>query len=100
MSIGVGVGSVFGLMAKASDSKADPLCSSSDHCTDDGKSYINSAHSKATVATVAFSIGGAGLLGGAILWLTAPRAQERGASVAVVPTMGPDGVGVFAKGSF
>ena len=98
--IGVGVGSAFGLMAKASDDKADPLCSTSDHCTDEGKSYINSAHSKATVATVAFSIGGAGLLGGAILWLTAPRAQERGASVAVVPTVGPDGAGLFAKGSF
>lgn len=98
--VGVGVGSAFGLMAKSSDDKADPLCSSSDHCTDEGKSLINSAHSKATVATVAFSIGGAGLLGGAILWLTAPRAQERGASVAVVPTFGPDGAGLFAKGSF
>lgn len=98
--VGVGVGAAFGLMAKSSDEKADPLCSSSDHCTDEGKSLINSAHSKATVATVAFSIGGAGLLGGAILWLTAPRAQERGPSVAVVPTVGPDGAGVFAKGSF
>jgi len=98
--VGVGLGSAFGLMAKASDDKADPLCSSSDHCTDEGKSLVNSAHSKATVATVAFSIGGAGLLGGAILWLTAPRAQERGPSVAVVPTVGPDGAGVFAKGSF
>jgi hypothetical protein len=98
--IGVGVGSAFGLMAKASDDKAEPLCSPSDHCTDEAKSYINSAHSKATVATVAFSIGGAGLLGGAILWLTAPRAHERGASVAVVPTFGPEGAGLFAKGSF
>ena len=98
--IGVGVGSAFGLMAKSSDEKADPLCSSSDHCTDEGKSLVNSAHSKATVATVAFAIGGAGLLGGAILWLTAPKPQERGPSVTVVPTVGPDGAGIFAKGRF
>jgi hypothetical protein len=98
--VGVGVGSAFGLMAKASDDKADRFCSSSDHCTDEGKSYINSAHSKATVATVAFSIGGAGLLGSAILWLTAPRAQERGSSIAVVPTVTFDGAGFFARGTF
>jgi hypothetical protein len=98
--VGVGIGSAFGLMAKASNSKADPECSTSDHCTDAGKAYINTAHSQAIVATVAFSIGGAGLLGGAILWLTAPRAKERGAAVAVVPTVGPDGAGLFAQGSF
>jgi hypothetical protein len=98
--LGVGIGSVFGLMAKASDSKADPLCSDSDHCTEQGKSYISDAHSKATGATVAFSIGGAGLLGGAILWLTAPRLQERGTSVIVVPAVSPQSAGLFAKGSF
>jgi hypothetical protein len=98
--VGEGIGSAFGLMAKTIDDNADPLCSSSDHCTDEGKALVNSAHSKATVATVAFSIGAAGLLGGTILWLTAPRPQERGPSVAVVPTVGPDGAGFFAKGTF
>jgi hypothetical protein len=97
---GVAVGTVFGLMANANNSKADPLCSTSDHCTDEGKSYVDTAHSQATVSTVAFAIGGAGLLGGTILWLTAPRAQERGPSVGVVPTVGPDGAGLFARGRF
>jgi hypothetical protein len=98
--IGVGVGSAFGLMAKSSHDKSDPLCSESDHCTSEGRSYRESAFSQATVSTVAFSIGGAGLLGGAILWLTAPRPQEKGAPVAIVPTVGPDGAGLFARGRF
>jgi hypothetical protein len=97
---GVAVGSVFGIMANASNSKADPFCSSSDHCTDEGKSYVNTAHSQATVSTVAFAIGGAGLLAGTILWLTAPRAHEHGPSVGVVPTVGPDGAALFARGAF
>jgi hypothetical protein len=98
--VGVGVGSAFGLMAKSDDSKSEPLCNAKNNCTDEGSAYRDSALSKATIATVAFSIGGAGLLGGAILWLTAPRAQERGAPVAVVPTVSTDGAGIFARGSF
>lgn len=110
--VGIGVGSVFGLMAKSSDSKSADFCSASDHCDDEGKSFRDTAFAQATISTVAFSIGGAGLLGGAILWLTAPKAQESTATRAttsasvgpvpftVVPTVSPGGAGVFARGSF
>lgn len=98
--VGVGLGTAFGLMAKSANADSEPLCNARDMCTTQGSDYRDSAISKAAISTVAFSIGGAGLLGGAILWITAPRAQERGAQVSVVPTFSPDGAGLFARGSF
>jgi serine/threonine-protein kinase len=97
--VGVGVGTAFGFMAKSTHDDSAPHCNG-DYCTDEGSSLRDSAHSKAAVSTVAFSIGGAGLLAGTILWLTAPRAHERGAQVSVAPSFSPDGAGLFARGSF
>jgi Tetratricopeptide repeat len=97
---GVGAGVVVGLLAK---SKYDD---SSDHCmenfcNEEGLSIRDSARSQGTAATVVFAIGAAALVGGGVLWLTAPSSDEttarRGrAEVRVGVTPG----GLVAKGTW
>ncbi len=79
VAVGVGVagaaiGTVFGLQAKSKNDQAlEPQnCRTSSYCTQSGLSLTNDAKSAASVATVAFGAGAAALVGGAVLWLTAP----------------------------
>jgi hypothetical protein len=69
---GVGVGSAFGLVALSKRDAArsvcpDPLCHDGS-----GSSKWSDAKSAANVSTVAFAVGGAAAVAGAVLWLTAP----------------------------
>ena len=38
----------------------------------------NDARSAANLSTIAFIVGGAGLAGGVVLWMTAPKTDEHG----------------------
>jgi hypothetical protein len=74
--VGVVVGSVFGLKSKASHDEAAKYCSGS-ICRDQrGVDAGEDAYSSGTISTVAMVIGGVGLAGGAVLWLTAPRSHQ------------------------
>jgi hypothetical protein len=69
---GLGVGSAFGLVALSKRDAArnvcpDPLCHDGS-----GSSKWSDAKSAANISTVAFAVGGAGAVAGAVLWLTAP----------------------------
>jgi hypothetical protein len=91
--VGVAVGSIFGLQAFSKWSTAKTDCSTYGSCgsgtlADSDKS---SAQSAATVSTIAFVVGGAAVVGGAILWFTAPSG-----SVQVGPTVG----GMAMRGTF
>jgi hypothetical protein len=91
--VGIAVGSVFGVQAFSNWSTAKNDCSSQGLCgsgtaADSAKS---SAQSAATVSTIAFAVGGAAVVGGAILWFTAPSG-----SVQVGPTVG----GFSMRGTF
>ncbi len=94
---GVVVGSVFGILAKSTYNRGLGTCHNSDpsQCTDTGVADGKSAHSQATVSTVAFIAGGALLGGGALLYFTAPRA-----GVTVSPTVGTASAGVRVGGTF
>ena len=59
---------------------------------------VDGARTKATISTVGFAVGGAALVGGVVLYLTAPA--KRNQEVALVPVIGGDAVGVLARGVF
>jgi hypothetical protein len=76
--IGVGIGSVFGLVAKSkfdqSNSDGAKYCDASG-CTPDGITLRHTAVGLGNASTIAFVVGGAALAAGVVLWITAPRAS-------------------------
>jgi serine/threonine-protein kinase len=62
-------------------------------CNQQGLSSLDSAHTAATVSTIAFAAGGAALAGGALLYFLAPRAQS-GAGLVVAPSAGAHTAGL------
>jgi hypothetical protein len=72
-AVGVVVGTVFSLIAKAKYDDSAAFCLPDNECTASGKQDRSAANSEATVATVAIGVGAAAILGGAALYLTAPR---------------------------
>jgi serine/threonine-protein kinase len=97
------VGSFFGLeaMSKNSEALLPRNCPTSTRCYDAGLSLTSDAKTFATVSTIAFSVGGAAVLGGAILWLTAPSssaAPRDGASLRIVPDATPSYAGALLRG--
>jgi hypothetical protein len=72
---GVAIGTVFGLksMAAHDDSQASGVCTGASCQTQDGVARSDDAQRFGNVSTVAFIVGAAGLVGGAVLWFTAGR---------------------------
>jgi hypothetical protein len=90
--VGVAIGSIFGLMAKSDNDQALMNCRTSTLCTPTGLSHTDDAKSAATLSTVGFAVGAVGLVGGAVLWFTAPRSQPSttaSASIRATPVVGP-----------
>lgn len=84
--VGVGLGTVFGLIAMGKKSDAQNECPN--QCTTpDGVSKWNDAATAGNVSTVAFIVGGVALAGAAVLWFTAPRGKTQ-------VGLGPQGVQV------
>ncbi len=84
---GLGVGTAFGLMVKPTYDKSDPHCNG-DHCDATGHDYRQSAFTKALISDIAFGVGGAALIGGTVLWLTAPKEQEQPQKLLITPSVG------------
>jgi len=98
---GVGVvalaaGAVFGMQAKSLKNEAFDLCPDPNMaCANaaEAQEKNDSGHSKATIANISFGIGGAAVIGAAVLWFTgAPKATSE--RVGVHPTLAPGYSGV------
>jgi hypothetical protein len=76
--VGIGVGTYFGLAAKSRYADSDPHCNSSNGCSQTGLDIRDEAIGKATISTIAFGVGAAALVGGVVLWFTAPKASKSG----------------------
>jgi hypothetical protein len=76
--VGVAAGSVTGLMAMGKKTTAEQNCTGSD-CNATGKAAGDSAKGLATVSTIAFGVGVAGLAVGTVLWLAAGSSREAAA---------------------
>ncbi len=94
--VGLGAGVVFGLSASSAFARADEECGGDvGDCRGDASSAaddIDSANSSALLSNIGFGVGAAALVGGAVLYLTAPKAAEK---AMVSPTIGDDGTAGF-----
>ncbi len=98
--VGIGVGSVFGLIAKSKNDQALQNCRTSTLCSPTGLSLTDDAKSAATVSTIAFAAGGVALAGGIVLWLTAPSSSAQATGLRFVPLVGSSLGGGAVSGSW
>jgi hypothetical protein len=71
--VGIATGSIFGLEAISNLSDAKSHCDPYPHCAGKGADFAHDAQHAGTISTIAFIVGGVGLVSGAILWFTAPH---------------------------
>ena len=100
----VGVGLVFGAKANSTYSDAKALCDPNLVCSspadyDKAKGLMSDARSRATTSTVLVVAGGAAIVAGAIVFLTAPHAREQ-ASARIIPVTHDHGAGLAIMGKF
>lgn len=96
---GLGASAIFAVIAKNTYNDSLDKCQPNNPglCTTDGVSERNNARTDGDIASVAFGVGAAALVGGAVVWLTAPRASSTGAAgIVVAPTLG----GAVVRGAF
>ncbi len=97
--LGIGVGSVTGLVALGKNNDAKALCPAPGRCASrEGVDANDSAQSLGTVSTIAFVAGGLGLATGAVLVLTSRRTPNT-ARVEVTPLLGQTN-GLLVGGAF
>jgi hypothetical protein len=100
---GLVVGTVFGLHAGSQWRAAQKTCADpvkGESCSADGVQLGKDAGGSATLSTLGFVIGGAGLLTGAILWLRFAPPRAPVSSVAITPALGPGIGGARLQGTF
>lgn len=86
--LGVGLGSVFGILSLTKHSSVVDRCPGYPMCDPSVRSSIeddnSSARTSGTVSTISFIAGGALLLGGVLLVLTAPRTRREASRASMV----------------
>jgi hypothetical protein len=102
--VATGVGLLFGAQAKGLKGEADDLCNGdTSMCPadkiDDANKKIDKARSKATISTIGVGVGVAAIVGGVVLYLTAPSGESQAES-AWLPVVGGDQLGFAYTGSF
>lgn len=100
---GLVVGAVFGVMRGSAISERDGICPTN-RCTRDESNRIddltNKAKSDAMISNIAFGVGAAALVGGAVLFFTAPRSQPAKAATGIQPWGGPGSAGLAVRGEW
>ena len=98
--VGLVLGSVFGLKASSNWSDAKSQCTNYPNgCSEEGVRLGDDAKGAATVSTIGFAVGVAGIAGGAILWFTAPSGSRERASADSLG-VGFDGQKFVLRGAF
>jgi hypothetical protein len=84
--VGVGLGTFFGLQASSSWSDAKKGCRAYPYeCSAEAKDLQKDAESQGTISTIGFIVGGLGIAGGAVLYLTAGSSKQESVSLGVGP---------------
>jgi serine/threonine-protein kinase len=96
---GLGVGTVFGIVAMGKTSDLDTQ--KTDASREGFDTTKSDAKSAATISTVGFIAGAALVAGGAALYFTAPKSGTQTATRAsLVPAVGPQGSGLLLRGAW
>ena len=98
---GVVVGAVFGVSARGKQTDAEDLCPDpAIECVNAARAtaLTKSGHDRAFVANLAFGLGGAAIVGAAVLWLVGKPAEA--GHVSIVPRVAPGETGVSVLGRF
>lgn len=101
--VGLGLSGVFAVLAKNKYNDSLQDCPTSPNvCTQAGVNTRNDALTDGNIASVAFGVGAAALVGGVVLWLTAPSASAHPATgqVRVTPLVGAGTGGALLQGSW
>ncbi len=100
--VGLALGSVFGVMAISAADQQTTNCPSTTNCPNREEALANhaTAEKMGTASTIAFVGGGALVVTGVILLLTAPTPPKKAANVKVMPTLSAQGSGVVLFGHF
>lgn len=100
--VALGAGGLLGRSAGSAHDDANAECGGDvTDCRGDlaaARALIDTSRSRALWSTIGFAVGGAAVVGGVVLYLTAPRGRERG--IAVAPVVSPDAAGVAVHGRF
>ena len=96
-------GTIFGVVARGRYGDAKDLCGGDiDVCEPSqlqaAQDKVDTARSAGNISTVMYVAGGAALVTGIVLIVTAPKRQSH--AVTVVPTLGADSAGVVVSGGF
>ena len=71
-----GVGTWFAFRAQSTFEESDRYCRDNDVCYDEGLDKREQAYDQATLATIGIGVGAVAVVGGAMLWLTAPSVER------------------------
>ena len=99
--VGVVIGSVFGAMTLSKVSATEGHCSKATKpdCDAEGFKLFGDAGTTANVSNVGLAVGGAAVIGGVVLFLTAPsQASAKAARVWVLPVVDSKTAGVLLQG--
>lgn len=101
---GLVVGSVYGLRAISKNDASSGHCDASNACDPEGGSLRDEARSSATVSTIGFGVGLAGVAAGTYLWLRGAGQARKEASTrpktGIAPLTTPGGAGLSMIGRF
>jgi hypothetical protein len=97
--VGIGVGAFFGLKTSSTWADAQTHCTGLE-CDRTGVQLATDAKNAGTTSTIAFVAGGALLVGGAVLFFTAPTNRSKGASGTTPVRVGVGPGSVVVGGSF
>jgi len=92
--VAVGVGAAFGLTAISKNNESNDKGCFGNQCTAPAASLRNDARSAGTISTVAFSVGGAALAGGVVLFLTAPSSKNPSNRASARVLLGPGSIAI------
>jgi serine/threonine-protein kinase len=99
--VGLGVGGFFGLRAINKNKDSKQYCDDDSNCIEPGFRYREDARSAGNIATVGIAVGAVGLIGGAVLFFTAPSGEVASQSaLRVLPSVASDRADVIVMGSF
>jgi serine/threonine-protein kinase len=104
--VGLGVGGVFAFGAMSDNDSAEKICPEypKGDCSKDDvethKDLVAQAKASGLNSYVAFGLGGAGVIAGAVLILTAPSAPKNTTALALTPVVSPNAWGVDLRGAF